>query len=276
MMKKFYSLFASALLFAGAASAQIGATAPDFTVTDIEGNEHNLYTYLDAGKVVILDCSATWCPPCWTFHQNHYLKSLDDQFGPKGTDQVVVLFYEADASTNSDDLNGTGSNTQGDWVTGVEYPIIDPVSPSLSGSVYWPLGYPTVNVISPNDKKIKADLFNNQVSSVEASLTSMIETVSAHFAAGVGVEEQTLSEIALYPNPTADMVNLNFTAAQQGTLTIEVTNVLGQIVHTETRTAENGSNSVAVNLSSLNNGYYTLLLTDAANNRSQVSVQISK
>lgn len=276
MMKKFYSLLASALLFAGAASAQIGATAPDFTLTDIDGNEHNLYTYLDAGKVVILDCSATWCPPCWTFHENHYLKSINDQYGPEGTDQVVVLFYEADPSTTSADLDGSGSNTQGDWITGVDYPIIDPASAELSGSIYWPLGYPTINVISPEDKKIKADLFNNQVSDVDASLTSMVETISAHFAAGVGVEEETLSNLSLYPNPASSVVNVNFTAAQQGELTIEVSNVLGQIVYTETATAQNGSNAIEVNLSSLNNGYYTLLLTDAANNRSQVSVQISK
>lgn len=275
-MKKFYSLIASAFLFAGAASAQIGAVAPDFTLTDIEGNEHNLYTYLDAGKVVILDCSATWCPPCWTFHQNHYLKSINDQFGPEGTDQVVVLFYEADPATTSADLDGSGSNTLGDWVTGVDYPIIDPAAAELSGAVYWPLGYPTVNVISPKDKEIKADLFNNQVADVDASLTSMIETVSAEFAFGVGVEEEAISQVSLYPNPASSVVNLNFTAAQQGALTIEVTNVLGQIVHTENASVQNGDNALSLDLSSLNNGYYTLLLTDAANNRSQVSVQISK
>ncbi len=28
---------------------------PDFTVTDTEGKTHNLYTYLDAGKYVLLD-----------------------------------------------------------------------------------------------------------------------------------------------------------------------------------------------------------------------------
>ena len=135
---------------------------------------------------------------------------------------------------------------------GVEYPIIDPETAVLNGSVYWPSGYPTVNVISPNDKIIKADLFNNQVSSVDASLASIIETVSEHFAVGVGVEEQSLTGISLYPNPVTDVVNVNFSTAQQGELTIEVANVLGQILHSETRTTENGSNALTVNLSSLN------------------------
>ena len=40
-----------------------GSVAPDFTITDIEGEEHNLYSYLDSGYAVIIDFSATWCGP---------------------------------------------------------------------------------------------------------------------------------------------------------------------------------------------------------------------
>ena len=51
------------LLCAGLASAQLpdGSVAPDFTATDLNGEEHNLYSYLDSGYQVILDFSATWC-----------------------------------------------------------------------------------------------------------------------------------------------------------------------------------------------------------------------
>ena len=60
------SFFFSCMLSLGAptAIAQLpsGSISPDFTATDIDSVEHNLYSYLDSGYQVILDFSATWCP----------------------------------------------------------------------------------------------------------------------------------------------------------------------------------------------------------------------
>ena len=36
-----------------------------------------------------------------------------------------VFYLEADDQTTAADLNGTGGNTAGDWVTGTQYAIID-------------------------------------------------------------------------------------------------------------------------------------------------------
>jgi serine/threonine protein kinase HipA of HipAB toxin-antitoxin module len=55
-MKQPWLLF-TALLLATVSSAQLpdGSIAPDFTATDIDGVEHNLYDLLDEGKKVILE-----------------------------------------------------------------------------------------------------------------------------------------------------------------------------------------------------------------------------
>ena len=55
-MKQPLLLF-KALLLATVSSAQLpdGSIAPDFTATDIDGVEHNLYDLLDEGKKVILE-----------------------------------------------------------------------------------------------------------------------------------------------------------------------------------------------------------------------------
>ena len=99
--------------------------APDWTATDIDGIEHNLYSYLDSGYAVILDFSATWCGPCWTYHTSGVLEELYESHGPNGTNEVRVFFIESDDSTTDEDLHGTGQNTWGDWTEGVNYPIID-------------------------------------------------------------------------------------------------------------------------------------------------------
>lgn len=60
-MKKIFILLCYFLVI-GSTHAQL---APDFTITDSDGVEHNLYTdYLDQGKTVVIEFFFTTCPPC--------------------------------------------------------------------------------------------------------------------------------------------------------------------------------------------------------------------
>lgn len=138
------------------AKAQLpnGSIAPDFTGTDLDGNTHNLYDLLNAGKTVYIDVSATWCGPCWNYHNTHALRDIWEDYGPGGTDEAFVLMIEGDAATNTACLYGPSGcvgGTQGDWVTGTPYPIIDDASiAGLLAITY----FPTIYCICPVDKKI--------------------------------------------------------------------------------------------------------------------------
>ncbi len=131
-----------------------GSVADDFTLTDINGVSYNLYSYLDQGIPVILDFSATWCPPCWSYHQSGILKDLYNAYGPPGTGEIMVFFIEPDGSTNTACLYGPSGcvgGTQGDWVTGTPYPIIDLVGGDLSVATDYNITYyPTLYAISPD------------------------------------------------------------------------------------------------------------------------------
>jgi hypothetical protein len=233
------------------AFAQMG-TATDFTITDIEGNTHHLYDILDQGYVVVLDASATWCGTCWSVHQNHTLNDLNTQKGPNGTNEVRVIFYEADASTTTADLNGTGSNTYGDWVTGTNFPIVDESSPlSLNGSVYWPLGFPTISVIRPGDREIIADVWNQSL----AGMVSAVDNAIATDPASIGSDFITENGITSYPNPTVDMLNVNLGSVADQIDGLSVRNIMGQEVM---NISTSGQTLVKLSMEFLTSGAYIL------------------
>jgi len=143
-------IFFSILILALSSFAQIpnGSIAPDFTVADIDGNTHNLYTYLDQGKTCIINFSATWAGPCWNYHASGALQDVYDALGPEGTDEVVVLFIESDSLTTVQDLSGiTVSNPGGDYTANTTYPIIDV---HTIKDLFEVTAYPTILTVCPN------------------------------------------------------------------------------------------------------------------------------
>ena len=151
-MKK---LILSAAILAGFGSFQaqtpVGTVVNNFTLTDINGTSHDLFSYLDAGKMVVIDVSATWCGPCWNYHNTGALNDFYLAHGPAGANDAMVFFVEGDPSTNSADLNGTGANTQGNWVAGEAMPIIDlATAASFENSGLDIAYFPVMYVICPN------------------------------------------------------------------------------------------------------------------------------
>lgn len=141
-------LLLACLTQTGWAQLPDGSISPDFTATDLSGEEHNLYALLDSGYQVILDFSATWCGPCWTYHTSGVLDELYEAHGPNGTNTLRVFFIEGDDNTTQADLEGTTAASQGDWITGTSYPIID-----NGGNIFADFEctyYPTIYTVCPN------------------------------------------------------------------------------------------------------------------------------
>lgn len=201
------------------ASAQIadGSQAPDFTATDLNGNTHTLSNYLNAGKTVIIDVSATWCGPCWNYHNSHALRDIYEAYGPNGSDEVMVFFVEGDGSTTLADLNGTGSSTQGNWVEGTPYPILDNAGIANAYQIAY---FPTIFRICPDGLvyEIGQKTAQQIVADISSACgSSAITGVQNH----AQVEGEEIALCSTSASPEASFVNYGTNAVTSATLTLK-------------------------------------------------------
>lgn len=233
-MKKFLQLIAAvALTFTAADSkAQLanGSIAPDWTFTDIGGStSHNLYTYLNAGKTVFIDVSATWCGPCWGYHNTHALRDLYDNYGPAGTNQVMVFYIEGDGATTLADLNGTTGGTQGDWVTGTTYPIINPSSSATTTfNNNYDIGYfPTVYMICP-DRSI-TEVGQDTYSQLIADMNCAVATAAVDAEMMLSTSLNTALASCDSVTPTFRLANVGTSTLTSATITYKVDGVTQKV-----------------------------------------------
>lgn len=171
-MKK--SLLLIALLAGLTSNAQLanGTQAPDFTLTDIEGNSHTLSDYLNSGKTVILEFFACHCPTCWAYHNTNRLKNVISSYGPNGSvsQDIVVLAIEYDANNGANEFNGVSGATQGDWVTGTNFPLINPEGTDRAVLTNYNVNYyPMIYKICPNGE---TELLSTATTETEIKATS--------------------------------------------------------------------------------------------------------
>ncbi|MGB0933594.1 MAG: T9SS type A sorting domain-containing protein [Lishizhenia sp.] len=150
-MKKIKHVALALLVFCSfGVNAQLpdGSVAPDFTITDIEGVQHNLNTYLSQGKTVFLDFFNSLCSGCWLYHHSESMDKIYATYGHIGTNELVVLFVDGSIWGSVEHIRGYSEYSYGDWVADSKFPII-PNGSSIRDAYQVP-GFPHLVKICPN------------------------------------------------------------------------------------------------------------------------------
>lgn len=259
------ALYLIGLLFSINATAQLadGTTVPDFTFTDINGTTQNLYSYLNAGKYVALEVSATWCHPCWLYHNSGTMDSMYTIHDMPGDQTWKVLFVEGDGGTTLADLQGIGTSTQGDWVTGTPFPIMNPPSGIALNDFktsYNISFFPTLYLICPNKKA-----YFDTVNASPRATVPVWEYAAVSYCGPAGLDDlKDVNPLTIYPNPARDHVVLYFALNSSTEVSLTISNVIGQTVaYRNFGRLHPGDQSLRYDLADLQSGIYFLIVSDA-------------
>ena len=149
-MKKLYTTLLLSFTLVSLTAQTSLTTAVDFTVTDVHGNSHNLFSLLNEGKHVIVDFFFTTCGPCISS-----VPTLNQAFTDYGCNTGEVFFISIDDGDSDAEVLQYENSYGG-------------LLPSVSGndgggnsvnSAYGISAYPTVILIAPDHTILEQDIF---------------------------------------------------------------------------------------------------------------------
>lgn len=243
-------------LFAGlfAAFAVNGQTPTNFNTADCNSVNHDLFSELSAGKVVVISfvmpCSSCVGPSLTAMNVvNSYASSNPGQ----------VFFYIADDQAN------TSCTSLNSWVNANGLSGTITFSSSLvAQSDYGSGGMPKIVVLGGGSNPTT---YFNQNGSAAGNSTALQTAINSAIAAvGIDNPSSSFNTLSLAPNPATEFSTISFTKENSNETNIEIFNQLGQKVMTVfNETVSPGENKIQLNVAEFANGTYFVRISDADN-----------
>ena len=208
--------------------------APDFTATDIEGNEINLYEILDAGQSVLINF---FLPEDLSELIMPYMTQTYTDFG---CNQHDVFYMEISPYATTDECLTWVSNF------GVEYPTISRNGGGNTVAQSFIVGaYPAVMIINPDHTIAVRDLY--PIESAQTIIDALEGLGIEQHACDDGNIEVSAGTFSIYPNPANGFVRISGNNLGE----ISVYNAVGQRVGVYTASSE-----IVISTTEYENGVY--------------------
>lgn len=263
-MKHFLLSFIAVMAF-GAMSAQVtnytvGQTVSNFTVTDSDGNSHDLYSYTAAGKYVLLDFFFVACVPCQT--TTPIFNEFHDKYGCNAGDIICISMNSG--SDNDEEVNLFKEQYGGDFT---HAPAIS--ADGGAGPVTADFGiaaYPTFTLIGPDNSMLQTDIWPlSGVETLENALPNGSGVTEMPCSVNVEELEASIQAVSLYPNPSNGVVNVNYVLTTAQNVRISLFNLVGEEVAILANNFQvAGEHRVQSDFSELASGIYLLQMQNQA------------
>lgn len=246
-MKKLYTLILALFLFGGITKAQTSLTqAVDFTVTDLQGNSHNLFSILAQNKYVCLDFWFTTCPPCQ--QTSPYFKTAYTNYGCN-TGNVFFM------SIDNGDNNAACVAFENTYLGGNSgYPVVSGVegTGNAVNTAYQIGAYPTYILIAPNHTIVQQDMW--PISSATSFDPYFSPSGLSYSACASGVVEiASPIDFNLFPNPASNSISIASTKNAE-LASYKIFDLVGNVLLAEE--TSRGTSQISVDISSLAPGFY--------------------
>lgn len=227
-MKRNFILSLSLFLLTFVMKSQVSlTTATDFTVTDLDGNSHNLYSILNSGKYVCLDFFFTTCGPCQQTIP-HFKQSVAN-FGCNTQDIFFISIDQGDTDAEVQQFEATylGGNSGYPVVSGNEG------GGNAVNNSYSPSAYPTYILIGPNKQILENDMWPiNDPSSFTNYFGTHNLSPKSCLSTGITEMANNKAKLNIYPNPAVNTLTIDGGVSNQLNK-IKVYDVLGNVLVNE-------------------------------------------
>lgn len=191
------------------------------------------------------------------------------------TDDAAAETYIEIRDMNSNLIWSEGNESiQGNYGTGNTNAPTDPTNPLANNTSYsWQVYFPWITCYSLTVYDYFGDgLASGTVGSydiIDHNGTIVISESASNFGASdaslvtvgvVGVEENSLNDIAVYPNPASDVLNVTFNSENNGDYTVVILDIQGRVL-----LSESASSEIEFDIAELESGSYIVKIFNDKN-----------